>query len=229
MLAGMAQPVGVAERDAVVCAASAAAARAADASTTYARDIEELQLSTSYTNASLLDGCGDEWAVAARSEAAAMDAMAGQAAALEGQVVWRRRFNAVFHFFDLRTAGHESAIRILVSSGHMPKDLAKEAGKTVRCGDVVRVTGQLDADKQLWRVSALELLSRWSDANLTAPFTPQPRSIAGPAVPPAEHAPPRSPSPATLAPPSPATLTRRVCKFFVNTGRCATPGCHGMT
>ena len=41
----------------------------------------------------------------------------------------------------------------------MPKDLAKEAGKAVRCGDVVRVTCDLDAEKQLWRVTALQVLS----------------------------------------------------------------------
>ena len=103
-------------------------------------------------------------------------------ATIVGQVVWRRRFNAVFHFFDLlRTAGHEDGdghddggghdggghdggnasarVRLLVSSGHMPKDLAKEAGKAVRCGDVVRVTCDLDAEKQLWRVTALQVLS----------------------------------------------------------------------
>ena len=122
-------------------------------------------------------------------------------ATIVGQVVWRRRFNAVFHFFDLlRTAGHDGAghdgaghddggghdggerdggghdggghdggghgvggasarVRLLVSSGHMPKELAKEAGKAVRCGDVVRVTCDLDAEKQLWRVTALQVLS----------------------------------------------------------------------
>ena len=117
-------------------------------------------------------------------------------ATIEGQVVWRRRFNAVFHFFDLlRTAGRDgdghdggghddggthdggahgggernggghdggdasARVRLLVSSGHMPKELAKEAGKAVRCGDVVRVTCDLDAEKQLWRVTALQVLS----------------------------------------------------------------------
>ena len=101
-------------------------------------------------------------------------------ATIVGQVVWRRRFNAVFHFFDLlRTAGHDgdghdggghdggghngggasARVRLLVSSGHMPKELAKEAGKAVRCGDVVRVTCDLDAEKQLWRVTALQVLS----------------------------------------------------------------------
>ena len=55
--------------------------------------------------------------------------------------------------------GASARVRLLVSSGHMPKELAKEAGKAVRCGDVVRVTCDLDAEKQLWRVTALQVLS----------------------------------------------------------------------
>ena len=147
------------------------------------------------------------------------------ATSVEGQVVWRRRFNAVFHFFDLRIvndadAGEECSIRMLVSSGHLPKDVAKEMGNKLRCGDRVRVTGDLDPAKQLLNVTAMEVLSRWSEAHPSTPFQPQPRTRS--AVLPAVAA---CPVGGESSPPSQMPLTKTACKFFVNTGRCANPDC----
>ena len=137
---------------------------------------------------------------------------------LEGQVTWRRRFNSVFHFLDMRTAAESdgSVTRVLVSSGHMPEGEAKAAGR-VRCGDTVRATGMLDSE--LLRVTAIEVLSCWSEQHPDAPFQPQPRSRATnafPAVPPKVTG-------NTLV--DEVSLTQTVCKFFVNTGRCTTPDC----
>lgn len=73
-------------------------------------------------------------------------------------------------------------------------------------------------------MTAITVLSSWSELNPSTPFQPQPRSKARSCDVVSTSEAPLSVA-ASEAPPAAPSLVRTVCKFFVNTGRCATRDC----
>ena len=189
---------------------------------------------------------------------------------LEGQVVWRRRYNAVFQVCDVAHAGSGDILEVLVSSGNWQaaaspeeaRERCKSVMKQLLPGNIVRLACR-DGEKPdggciLLAHEVLQVVSTWRAEHPSVPFIPHLRmrptagsrfeapdaSASVGCAPPTDRPPTGTgtggtpadvPSRAALEPSKAvyttastaahAGLSSSVCKFFVNTGRCATRGC----